>query len=265
MLDLRNPVFTVPLWSRCPASWPASGRPQRGHDGRPAYRIDRALHFSNGGGVYQGTDSRTGERVVLKEARPHAGLTADGADAVARLRREHRMLSQLVGLGVTPGVRGYFEAGGHHFLVQDHIDGATLNSLYAVRHPLIEAAPDPGKTADYTSWAVGICAAVELAVEVVRSRGVVLNDLHMFNIMIRPDDSVALIDFEAAARVEEGKRPTLGNPGFMAPRDRTGFDIDRYSLGCVKLAMFMPLTTLFGLDQGKAAHIAEVIADPVPR
>src|SRR2546427_4482694 len=31
--------------------------------------------------------SRSGEKVVLKEARPHAGLAFDGADAVARLRR----------------------------------------------------------------------------------------------------------------------------------------------------------------------------------
>ena len=38
------------------------------------YRLERALHFSNGGGVYAGVDTRSGEQVVLKEARPHAGL-----------------------------------------------------------------------------------------------------------------------------------------------------------------------------------------------
>jgi class III lanthionine synthetase len=86
----------------------------------------------------------------------------------------------------------------------------------------------------------------------------------MFNIMVRPDDSVALIDFEAATRADEGKRPVLGNPGFLAPRDRAGFDIDRYSLACLKLAMFLPLTTLFALDLGKAAHIAELIAETFP-
>ena len=124
--------------------------------------------------------------------------------------------------------------------------------------------PDPAEIADYTSWALRICAAVDRAVEAIHARGIVLNDLHMFNIMIRPDDSVALIDFEAAAQIDEGKRPALGNPGFMAPRDRTGFDIDRYSLACVKLAMFMPLTTLFALDRGKAADVAEVIAEHFP-
>jgi hypothetical protein len=84
--------------------------------------------------------------------------------------------------------------------------------------------------------------------------------------MVRPDDSVALLDFEVAAHVDEGRRPTVGNPGFLAPRDRTGLDIDRYSLACLRLAMFLPLTTLLSLDRSKAAQFAEVIAGyfPVP-
>jgi hypothetical protein len=84
--------------------------------------------------------------------------------------------------------------------------------------------------------------------------------------MVRPDDTVALIDFEAATHVSEGRRLTVGNPGFVAPRDRTGFAIDAYSTACIRLAMFMPLTTLFALDRSKAAQIAAVIAEhfPVP-
>jgi tRNA A-37 threonylcarbamoyl transferase component Bud32 len=263
--DLRTPVFTFPEWVTLPSFLAphAAARNAVTLKDLP-YQIDQALHFSNGGGVYAGTDSRTGERVVLKEARPYAGLAADGSDAVARLRRERDILRQLSGLDVVPGVRGYFAAGDHHFLVEDRIDGVPLNSLYAHRYPLIGADPDPAEIAGYTTWALGMCADLERAVEAIHERGIVINDLHMFNIMIRPDDSVALIDFEAAAHIDEGKRPALGNPGFVAPRDRTGFDIDRYSLACVKLAMFMPLTMLFALDRGKAEHVAEVIAEHFP-
>ena len=266
--DLRTPVFTVPPWLTLPGFLaPHLAARQAITIQDLPYRVDRALHFSNGGGVYAGTDPRTGERVVLKEARPYAGLAADGTDAVARLGRERDILQALSGLdGMVPGVRCCFEAGSHHFLVLDYIDGRPLNSFYAERHPLLRATPDPAETASYTSWAMRICAGVERAVVALHERGVVVNDLHMFNIMVRPDDSVALIDFEAAAFVGENKRPVVGNPGFMAPRDRTGFGIDSYSLGCVKLAMFMPLTTLFALDLGKAEHIAEVISEyfPVP-
>jgi hypothetical protein len=263
--DPRPPVFSVPAWIALPGFLAPhlEARNAVTFKNLP-YRIERALHFSNGGGVYQGTDSRTGEPVVLKEARPYAGLAADGADAVTRLQRERDTLRLLAGLDVVPGVRDYFEAGEHHFLVLDFIEGVSLNSLYARRHPLIAAEPDQRAIADYTAWALGICARVQQAVEAINGRGVVVNDLHMFNIMVRPDDTVALIDFEAAAGVDEGSRPTLGNPGFLAPRDRAGFAIDRYSLACVKLAMFMPLTTLFALDLGKAAHIGDVIAEYFP-
>jgi Protein kinase domain len=263
--DPRPPVFTVPAWIALPGFLAPHLEARNAVTLRDLpYRIERALHFSNGGGVYQGTDSRTGEPVVLKEARPYAGLAADGADAVTRLQRERDILRRLAGLDIVPGVRDYFEAGEHHFLVLDFIEGVSLNSLYARRHPLIAAEPDERAIAGYTAWALGICGRVQQAVEAINGRGVVVNDLHMFNIMIRPDDTVVLIDFEAAAGIDEDSRPTLGNPGFLAPRDRAGFAIDRYSLACVKLAMFMPLTTLFALDLGKAADIAEVIAEHFP-
>ena len=100
----------------------------------------------------------------------------------------------------------------------------------------------------------------------MHGQGVIFNDLHMFNIMVRPDDTIALIDFEAASYVGEGRRRTVGNPGFAAPGDRVGSGVDDYSAACIRLAMFMPLTTLFALDRSKAAHIAAVIAEhfPVP-
>jgi tRNA A-37 threonylcarbamoyl transferase component Bud32 len=224
------------------------------------------LHFSNGGGVYSAVDIRTGDKVVVKEARPYAGLASDRADAVARLQRERDILRHLAGIPAVPGVLDYFECGGHHFLVQEFIEGKPLNSFYAERYPLLQPDPDPESLGTYTTWALHICAGVEDAVRQIHSRGVIFNDLHMFNIMVRPDDSAALLDFEVAAHVDEGRRPTIGNPGFVAPRDRTGFDIDRYSLACLRLAMFMPLTMLFPLDRGKVAHLAEVITEhfPVP-
>ena len=167
-----------------------------------------------------------------------------------------------------PGVRirDYFERGGHHFLVQEFIQGRPLNTFYAERHLLLSAHPDPESLATYTAWALDVCAGVEDLARQIHSRGIIVNDLHMFNIMVRPDDSVALLDFEVAAHVYEGRRPTIGNPGFVAPRDRTGLDIDRYSLACLRLAMFMPLTMLFPLDRGKVAQLAEVITEhfPVP-
>ncbi|MFJ6075541.1 class III lanthionine synthetase LanKC [Streptomyces sp. NPDC093065] len=263
--DLRGPVFRVPEWVEPPVFL----RPHL--DARSAvtvtglpYTVESALHFSNGGGVYLARDTRTGERVVLKEARPHAGLAADGADAVTRLHRERRALERLSGLGCTPEVLGHVTVGEHHFLVLEHIDGKPLNTFFARRHPLIEADPGERRLAEYTAWALDVHARVERAVEDVHARGVVFNDLHLFNIMIRDDDSVALLDFEAAHHVDEAGRQTVANPGFVAPSDRRGVAVDRYALACLRLALFLPLTSLLAIDRHKAAHLADVVAEQFP-
>ncbi|MBM9510645.1 class III lanthionine synthetase LanKC [Actinacidiphila acididurans] len=264
--DDRSPAFHVPDWVTLPdvlAPHLAARNATTVAD--LPYRIEKALHFSNGGGVYAGTDLRTGEQVVLKEARPHAGLAADGADAVARLERERDALERLAGTGVAPAVRDWFTIGDHRFLVMDFLDGKPLNSFFGHRHPLLAPEPDPRAVEDYTAWALRIHAAVEKAVAAVHERGVVFNDLHMFNIMVGPDEeSVALLDFEAAAAASDNARQSVAHPGFVAPPDRRGTAVDHYALACLRLALFLPATTLLAIDRSKAAHLAEVIAAEFP-
>ncbi|MFE2164223.1 class III lanthionine synthetase LanKC [Streptomyces sp. NPDC059447] len=271
--DARGPVFQPPAWVELPDFLRPhlDKRAAVTFEGVP-YTVERALHFSNGGGVYAGRDTRTGEPVVLKEGRPFAGLAADGADAVTRLHRERRALEQLDGLDCVPSVRGSFTVGDHHFLALQYLDGKPLNTYFARRHPLIEADPDPAELAAYTDWALKIHARVTEAVDAVHSRGIVFNDLHLFNIMVSEDPdtgepSVALVDFEAAAHVDEGLRQTVANPAYVAPPDRRGFAVDRYALACLRLALFLPLTSLLVMDRAKAAHLADVAAEqfPVPR
>ncbi|MEU6148293.1 class III lanthionine synthetase LanKC [Streptomyces sp. NPDC047081] len=264
--DRRAPSFQVPEWVTLPAFLePHLAARNTTTVGELPYRIEKALHFSNGGGVYAGTDTRDGRKVVLKEGRPHAGLASDGADAIARLEREKRALEQVAGTGVVPEVRDWFTLGEHRFLVMDLVEGRPLNSFFAERHPLLTPDPDPEAVARYGEWAVRVHGAVERAVAAVHARGIVFNDLHVFNIMVAPDEeSVFLIDFEAAAPAAENGRQVVAHPGFYAPPDRTGADVDRYALACLRLALFLPVTTLFVIDRGKAAHLAEVIAEQFP-
>ncbi|MEU9412384.1 class III lanthionine synthetase LanKC [Streptomyces sp. NPDC048281] len=264
--DRRTPAFQVPEWVTLPEFLrPQLAAREATSVGDLPYRIEKALHFSNGGGVYAGTDTRDGRRVVLKEGRPHAGLAADGADAVARLGREKAALEAVAGTGVVPEVRDWFTLGEHRFLVMDLLEGRPLNAFFAERHPLLTADPDPGAVRDYTAWALRIHRKVEEAVAAVHTRGIVFNDLHVFNIMVGPDEeSVFLVDFEAAAPAGENGRQVVAHPGFFAPPDRRGAQVDRYALACLRLALFLPVTTLFVVDRGKAAHLADVIAGQFP-
>ncbi|MBK6047439.1 class III lanthionine synthetase LanKC [Streptomyces sp. MBT55] len=264
--DDRGPAFRVPSWVTPPGFLMPhlEARAAVGLADLP-YSVEKALHFSNGGGVYLGRDTRTGEQVVLKEARPHAGLAADGADAVARLERERAALERLAGLDCVPDVRDVFQVGDHHFLVLQYIPGVTLNTVFARRFPLARQHPSPELLAEHAAWAEELYGQVERAVGAVHERGIVISDLHMSNVMVDEEAGrIVLLDFEAASPAAERRRQIVANPAFVAPADRRGTDIDRYALACLRLALYLPLTTLFGIDRTKAAGLAQDIARAFP-
>ena len=266
--DRRDPVFRVPPWVTLPdflAPQLAARNAVTTTD--LPYTIERVVHFSNGGGIYVGRDTRTDRQVVLKEGRPHAGLDAWGHDAVRRLGREHETLTRLAGIPGIPEVYDLFWLGEHRFLVMEYVEGDVLGKAITLRYPLIDPSAGPDRYAEFTDWAVRIHRQVANTIAEVHERGIVYGDLHLFNIVVRPDDTVALLDFEVTSPVEEATRPGLGNPGFAAPRDVSGFDIDQYALACLRLALFLPMTNLLGLHRLKARHFAEIIAAhfPAPR
>jgi tRNA A-37 threonylcarbamoyl transferase component Bud32 len=266
--DVRGPVFALPAWvtpPECLAPHLAARRDTT--VAGMSYSITEALHFSNGGGVYAATDQRTAAKVVLKEARPHAGLSADGTDAVARLRHERDVLAQLADVDAVPALLDFVRVGDHEFLVMEHVDGDPLKAALARRSPLLGSTASAGALAEYAEWALSVHGEVERAVAAIHARGIVYGDLHTFNVIVRPDGRVALIDFEVADRAGSGRRPGLGAVGFAAPRDRLGVDIDLYALACLRLALFLPLAPLVSLERAKAADLAAIVAEtfPVPR
>jgi tRNA A-37 threonylcarbamoyl transferase component Bud32 len=266
--DRRGAVFEIPDWVTPPSCLTPhiEARNSTTIEEMP-YLIESAVHFSNGGGLYLGTDKGTGEKVVLKEARPHAGLTADRADAVTRLGRERAALERLHGLDVVPSLRDYFTLAEHHFLVEEYVEGKSLNSEVGRRYPLGYEGTDVSARATYASWALQMQRRVEEAVDEIHGRGMVLGDVHPSNVLVRPDGRVVLIDFEVASEALDELHPTLADPGFMPPAHATGADVDRYALACMRLFLFLPLTSLVVLDSRKARQLAEVIAElfPVPR
>ncbi|MEV6519225.1 class III lanthionine synthetase LanKC [Micromonospora chalcea] len=250
--DRREPVFTVPDWAPIPdfvAEHIAAVDAQT--DDEPPYRIEEALHHSNAGGVYRATDLRDGRTVVLREARPHAGLDGAGTDALTRLRREETMLRRLAGLDCVPQLLDRLTWWEHQFLVEEHIEGDTLQHHLAMRHPLIHPDPTHQDLTDYTTWALDVIDKVEAALAQVHARGVVFGDLHTANVMIRPDGRVVLVDFEQAYLADEDFTPSLGDPGFATPRIRRGPAVDTYALACLRLAVFVPLTPLAALCDEK--------------
>ncbi|SHF00694.1 class III lanthionine synthetase LanKC [Streptoalloteichus hindustanus] len=267
--DERKPYFRVPPWVRVPEFLePHVAARGKGDPDAFPYRVESALHFSNGGGVYVAAPRAGGERVVLKEARPHAGLDRDGTDAVTRLQRERRVLQRLAGVPGVPVLHDFFTAWEHHFLVQQHLPGTTLGKWLGREYPLTgpEDACSPQVLADYTDRALRVVDEVERLLHAMHGRGLAFGDLHPNNILIDEDDRVALVDFELAFELDEPRRPALGAPGFAAPADRAGVAVDEYALAALRLWLFLPVNLVAALEPGKLARFVDVVQErfPVP-
>jgi serine/threonine protein kinase len=264
--DRRDPVFKPPAWVSIPRFLgPHLAARNATTVVDLPYRIDEVIHFSNGGGLYSGVDTRTDERVVLKEARPHAGLDADGVDAVTRLGREHEALERLSDVATVPRVHDRFSLGEHEFLALEYVDAKPLNKLLVERYPLIDTSAGPDQYREYSRWALHVYRQIEQTIEAIHERGLVYGDLHLFNVLVRTDgpdaDTIALVDFEVAGPADGYRRPGLRNQGFAAPRGVTGRDVDLFALACLRLALFLPLTAMLRLAPEKAFHFASVIGE----
>ncbi|MCX4760395.1 class III lanthionine synthetase LanKC [Streptomyces sp. NBC_01275] len=221
------------------------------------YEDIRPLHYSNGGGVYVGKDPRTGEQVVLKEARPYAAVDSRGLDAVARLRHEHTMLLKAQETDHSPRVHDYLTLWEHHFLVQEYVEGQTLGTAVLSRYP--GHGLGQGERMDvstYTQWATESVSAVEGALSALHDAGIVFGDVHPQNIIVRPDGRYIFIDFEAAHPVGTPRTGLAGAAGFAAPAGTEGVAIDDHGLAAVKLYHFAPFLALSPLDVRKSDEFA---------
>ncbi|WP_181776274.1 class III lanthionine synthetase LanKC [Amycolatopsis pittospori] len=259
--DKREPTFSVPDWVTIPEFLaPHLAARKAGGPEQFPYQVKSSLHFSNGGGVYLADRNADDERVVLKEARPFAGLDRDEIDAVDRLRWEHEVLERLKGIEGIPAAYDRFTVWEHHFLAMEYMPGVSLGSWLARNYPLTRRDCTEADIVAYTERALALVERVARMVDEVHDRRIVFGDLHSMNILVDgDDDKIGLIDFEMATDADSGKRPALGAPGFRAPRDRNGFEIDDYAIAVLKLWIFLPLTTLLELAPAKLRGLADFV------
>ncbi|MDC2946486.1 class III lanthionine synthetase LanKC [Streptomyces heilongjiangensis] len=255
--DVRRAVFEVPDWAPVPAvlAQALADRAATSMADFP-YTVERALHFSNGGGIYLARHVSGGDHVVLKEARPDAGLDQRGDDAVSRLVREHDIMRRLEGVPCVPAALDHLTAWEHHFLVQEYIAGEPLNKWFGRRYPLIHPDPGPEEIERFRDEALDILAKIEEGLRAIHARGIVFGDLHPRNLIVRPDGRVCFVDFELASPADDFVRPGLGAAGFAAPADLAGYAIDDHALDALRLWIFMPLIQLTALDPGKRDQLA---------
>ncbi|MEU0939552.1 class IV lanthionine synthetase LanL [Embleya sp. NPDC005971] len=268
--DRREPWFSPPPWAVDPLAVPPTAllARRRGDAVMLArrYRVREAIRHSNRGGVYRARDERTGEQVLIKEARPHVGAGPDGRDARDWLRHEARMLARLAPRRIAPEVREVFDSGGHVFLVEDLIEGVALTRWTSAR--LERRHGDDGR--------IPVAAGWELARELTRllaqvhAESLVLRDFKPGNVMMTPKDCPVLVDLESAVPV--GSRvPVVGTRGFTAPEylgsagadgvaPAADFAADCFSLGATLLQVGAGINPVLAPETEPARPVGERIA-----
>lgn len=219
------------------------------------YRIIKTLGRGGFGETYLTVDNHmpSGRKCVLKQLKPIVKQSKMPAWMKERFQREAAILEELGdGNSQIPQLYAYFSEDDKFYLVQEWIEGLTLNQYWEqegnlhrdeVRQILLQLLP---------------------VLEYVHSRRIIHRDIKPENIILRQGDQLPfLIDFGAvkeaiATEVVNGNSEStysasIGTPGYMSSEQAAGrpiYSSDLYSLG---------LTAIFLLT-GHAPH--ELETDP---
>lgn len=240
--DQRNAWYSPPAWAVPPFPVPGREPVGSGTEAKPGrsaskriggrFTVRRALRHAYRGGVFVALDEENGAEVILKQARPHVGSWFTGTDLRDSLRYEAEVLGRLP--GVAPRPIGLFTHEDNLFLAEEFITGETLSSWVGRRR---QAEGNRGLS---VAEAAGTVGGLVEPLAAVHGEGLVHRDVNPNNVMVTPDGSLRLIDFEHATVPGTPVRWAM-TTGYAAPEQirgpvlgpAPGFATDLYSLGAI--------------------------------
>jgi serine/threonine protein kinase len=271
VLDKRLPYFSLPEWVSDPfGESDTEAETDTSPDGQlelnKRYRVEQALYFSNAGGVYLARDTKTGEKVVLKEARPYTSVDSFGNDAVSLRKREWEILHLLEDTDLVPRPLDFFYEGEHCFLVETYVEGRDIREILLKDNPLTKIKPSAEDSERYYDMYRRLFLSFVDGLEVIHSKGIVCGDLSANNLIVTDDYRVRFVDMEAAYRVDVDKPTNLYTLGFRNPdsmiRGKQSFKDDLYTLGVVMTYMLFPVNAMANLrDDVYQCLVRRIIKD----
>lgn len=190
------------------------------------YKIIREVGRGGMGCVYEAEDA-FGRKIALKMMSAKAAAHPDYRDmfeheVTALKRLDSSSVVRIVG-------RPFSDADGNLFLPMEFVEGKTITQIVKENGPFSEKD------------AISVFVKLLDAFSHIHEKGCIHRDVKPSNIMIRPDNSVCVIDFGIAkdSRTSSGKTVgrIVGTDGYMSPEQADGLNIDTrtdiYSLGCL--------------------------------
>jgi serine/threonine protein kinase len=191
------------------------------------YRFVRKLGSSSHSSVYLAERESTGEKVVLKVLRQIPDVNDESIAAFDRFLQEYEMIAGIDHPNVVR-IHDLGVADDHAHIAMEYLDGGDLRQR--IGEGIVAA--------DAVRYLREIASALARIHEV----GVLHRDLKPGNIMLRRDNSIALIDFGLAKRLRlqmeiTGSGEIFGTPYYMSPEQGHGDPVDVhsdiYSLGVI--------------------------------
>ncbi|MBT8077123.1 MAG: serine/threonine protein kinase [Gammaproteobacteria bacterium] len=190
------------------------------------YRHIKRLAINEHSAVYLAEKESADIRVVLKVMRQVPDLT-DGIGEFDRFLQEYEMIAELE----HPNIVQIYDLGvsdDHAHIAMEYLSGGDL------RQRITAGIAEPD--------AVRYLQEIASALAEIHEVGILHRDLKPGNIMLRADDSIALIDFGLAKRMRlkqeiTGSGQIFGTPYYMSPEQGHANDVDArsdiYSLGVI--------------------------------
>jgi serine/threonine protein kinase len=216
------------------ASPAADAVPERLDDGAAfelrGHRFVRQLGQGGTSAVYLMESEKTGAPIVVKVLRQVPDLS-EGERTFERFLQEYEMVSTIRHPNVVT-ICDLGIADDHAYIAMEHFAGGDLGER--IRQGL---TPDE---------ALGYLDQMARALAAIHAVGVLHRDLKPANVMLRPDDSLALIDFGLAKQLRLTGSLThtgeiFGSPYYMSPEQGHGEAVDErsdiYSLGMIFFEM----------------------------
>lgn len=216
----------------------------------PGYKIGAALGESEKAIVYRAASAALGRDVALKIGK---GQRSEGQ----LLAREYAAISALRHTAIVE-IYDYGTHAGHEYLAMEFFPRGDL-----------KARLQQGLTA---TEALRYVEQIAAALQVVHRAGLLHRDLKPPNVMLRENDTVALIDFGLARNLEGGLQSTRtgvlrGSPYYMSPEQALGEELDPrtdlYSLGIIYYEMLMGRKPFTGTSAIEV--LQEHVNAPVPQ
>jgi eukaryotic-like serine/threonine-protein kinase len=212
--------------------------------------IDIVREAASGGmgRMFEGVELATGKRVAVKL------LAVGHRTDHARFAKEAEILERLASKHVVSYIAHGVTIGGEPYLVMEWLDGETLGHRNAARSLDVREA-------------VMVARRIAAALVVAHAHGIVHRDIKPSNVFLvdRDPAEAKLVDFGIARAVGEADAERLtatgqlvGTPGYMAPEQALGRDVDGradlFGLGCLLYEV------LYGKRPFGDGEVVEVLA-----